>query len=125
MTLTRTRLENGVWEGVLQCNSPSSKPRLLVRHLNNLVGEAVVALDEASAKDHLQTWRVRVELPLSRISDGIQTFIIEDFETGLPLGHETIFAGEPNAGELQAEVALLRAELDLLKSAFRRHCRDD
>ena len=45
-------------------------------------------------------------------------------ETGDALAHETIIAGEVLDEDVRAEVMLLRAELDMLKRAFRRHCAD-
>ena len=40
----------------------------------------------------------------------------------LILGDFTLMAGDAVADDLRAEVELLRAELDMLKRAFRRHC---
>ena len=51
--------------------------------------------------------------------------VIEDAATGDALAHETIFAGELVEDDIRAEVSLLRAELDLLKRAFRRHCSEE
>lgn len=65
---------------------------------------------------------MRFRLPVERLSDGVQTFVIEDASTGDALAHETIFAGEVVDDDIRSEVSLLRAELDLLKRAFRRHC---
>ena len=52
------------------------------------------------------------EFTVSVISDG----------GGTKLGHFSIIAGEALGEDLHAEVELLRAELDMLKRAFRRHC---
>ena len=106
VTLTRMRLAEGVWEGLLSTHA-SAVPRLRLRHRDELVGEPET---------------VRFRLPVDRLSDGIQTFVIEDATTGDALAHETIFAGELIEDDIRAEVSLLRAELDLLKRAFRRHC---
>ncbi len=120
MTLTRMRLAEGVWEGLLSARS-NVVPRLLVRHQDELVGEPETLEAETSTEDGPR-WLVRFKLPVDRLSDGVQTFVIEDAETGDALAHETIFAGEVVDEDIRAEVALLRAELDLLKRAFRRHC---
>ena len=112
VTLTRMRLAGGVWEGLL---SARELPRLLIRHRDELVGEPETVEAEGG-------WLVRFRLPAERLSDGVQTFVIEDAATGDALAHETIFAGELIDDDIRAEVALLRAELDLLKRAFRRHC---
>lgn len=117
LTLTRMRLAEGVWEGLLSPRAKSA-PRLLLRHRNELVGEPeTVEADEG--------WLVRFRLPVDRLSDGVQTFVIEDANTGDALAHETVFAGEILDDDIRAEVSLLRAELDLLKRAFRRHCSED
>ena len=113
LVLTRMRLAGGVWEGIL--SGRSELPRLRVRHRDQLVAEAEA---EAVAGG----WFVRFRLPPERLSDGVQTFVIEDASTGDALAHETIIAGDAAQQELAAEVMLLRAELDMLKRAFRRHC---
>ncbi|NNE79622.1 MAG: hypothetical protein HKN18_05040 [Silicimonas sp.] len=122
-TLIRMRLAEGVWEGLLSARDATA-PRLLLRHKDELVGEpeAVVA---GEGPEGTANWLVRFRLPVERISDGIQTFTIEDAETGDALAHETVVAGEVLEEDIRAEVSLLRAELDLLKRAFRRHCSEE
>ena len=51
-----------------------------------------------------------------------QRFLIRNRGTGETLAHFTIITGVPMEDDLRAEVDLLRAELDMLKRAFRRHC---
>ena len=116
ITLTRTRLAGGIWEGLL-ATSQNVPPRLSLRHQDDIIGEP-----EMLAADAPRQWFVRFRLPLDRLSDGVQTFIVEDTDTGDALAHETIIAGALADDDLHGEVALLRAELDLLKRAFRRHC---
>jgi len=89
--------------------------------MDELIGEPeTVRADEGDAG--VGKWFVRFRLPVERLSDGVQTFVIEDADTGDALAHETVIAGEVLDEDTRAEVALLRAELDLLKRAFRRHC---
>ena len=123
MTLTRMRLAEGVWEGLLSARMGSA-PRLLLRHKDELVGEPET---EAAGEGPEGTprWLVRFRVPVDRLSDGVQTFVIEDASTGDALAHETILAGEILDEDIRAEVSLLRAELDLLKRAFRRHCSEE
>ena len=117
ITLTRMRLSEGIWEGLLAARG-EAPPALLVRHDDRVVGEP-------ETEDTGQGgWLVRFRLPADRLSDGIQTFVIEDAATGDALAHETIIAGEVLDDDVRAEVSLLRAELDMLKRAFRRHCAD-
>lgn len=115
MTLTRMRLAKGVWEGLLSVRD-AVPPRLMLRHAGEVVGEPETTAAEAG------NWLVRFRIPLDRLSDGVQTFVIENADTGDALAHETIVAGEILDDDLRAEVDFLRAELDLLKRAFRRHC---
>lgn len=118
MTLTRMRLANGVWEGLLSGRA-KNPPKLRLRHRDALLGEP-----ETSAWETGGGWLVRFRLPLDRLSDGVQTFVIENAETGEPLAHETVIAGDEASDDLRAEIDLLKAELDLLKRAFRHHCAD-
>jgi len=117
ITLTRMRLSEGIWEGLLAARS-EAPPALLVRHDDRVVAEPET---ENTGRGG---WLVRFRLPVDRLSDGIQTFVIEDAETGDALAHETIIAGEVLDEDVRAEVSLLRAEIDMLKRAFRRHCAD-
>lgn len=115
-SLTRMRLANGVWEGLLS-GRHAQPPKLRLRHRDDLVGEP-----ETTRAEDRQGWLVRFHLPLDRLSDGVQTFVIEDAATGEALAHETVIAGEAVTADLRTEVEMMRAELDLLKRAFRNHC---
>jgi hypothetical protein len=117
MTLTRTRLIAGVWEGVLTAPA-DSRPRLVATHQ----GQALEHLELASGPPG--EWSVRIAIPASAITEGVQTILITDAQSGTLLDHFTLVAGEALAHDLRAEVSLLRAELDLLKQAFRRHAAD-
>jgi hypothetical protein len=68
---------------------------------------------------------LRVPVPPDRLDDGVQTFLIRAADSGETLAHLTIVAGAPLEADLRAEIDLLRAELDLLKRAFRRHVRSE
>lgn len=118
--LTRTRFAGGIWEGLLTGRF-SSPPRILLRHKDEVVGEAEIELT-GSLSGEAAKWVVRIRLPVDRIGDGAQTFVFEDAQTGVILAHETIIAGDAAAEDMRAEIDLLRAELDLLKRAFRKHC---
>lgn len=115
-SLTRMRLVGGLWEGFLASSGPKP-PSLRVRHADTLVAEP-----ETIPKGDGESWLVRFRVPPEAISDGVQTLVIEDVETGDALAHETIVAGEVFDDDIRAEIGLLRAELDMLKRAFRRHC---
>jgi hypothetical protein len=66
-------------------------------------------------------WHLVARLPAALIGDGVRTVALVDGSGGT-LGSFVVIGGAPVEGDLRAEVELLRAELDLLKRAFRRHC---
>lgn len=115
-TLTKTRLFAGVWEGILS-GAGTELPKLRVTHL----GKDVEGVEVKDSKD-VNGWLVHVPVPVHLMSDGVQTFLITDAETGATLNSFTLLFGEVLAEDIRAEMGLLREELDLLKSAFRRHC---
>ncbi|ROT97736.1 hypothetical protein [Histidinibacterium lentulum] len=113
MQLTKTRLTGGIWEGVL--TGASDRPRLVATHLErSLPGLELTPV----AEGHL----VRLPIPSEVLSDGVQTVLFSDAATGARLASVAILAGDALTEDIRAEVALLRAELDMLKRAFRRHC---
>ncbi|CAM8657825.1 hypothetical protein MCEREM30_02903 [Paracoccaceae bacterium] len=116
LTLTKTRIRAGVWEGVL-AGSPV-EPVLDVQHLEKPVAGVTVSV----VPEREGEWLVRVPVPVELLSEGVQTFLIRDAATGEKLQHFTIITGVAMEDDLRAEVDLLRAELDMLKRAFRRHC---
>jgi len=119
-TLTKTRLAGGVWEGVLSGGAAgAAPPRIEVKYLQErLEGVEVVVCPGT------EEWVLRVPVPADRIADGVQTFLIRDGDSGEVLDSFALLAGEALSQDIRAEMALLRAELDLLKQAFRRHCRE-
>ena len=119
LTLTKTRIQAGVYEAVLKADVEGNYfPELQAFHLEKPVGE--LSLSEDAALD--KTWLVRLTIPADVLTDGIQSFVIVDTKTEATLDSFTIITGEPLDDDIRAEVDLLRAELDMLKKAFRRHC---
>jgi hypothetical protein len=115
LTLTKNRLNAGVWEGTLTGPADAS-PVLVVRHNDEVVpGLSAEEIGTGS-------WAVRVPVPTHLINDDIQTFVIVDEGTNSVLASFAIFAGDQISDATQVEIDLLRAELDLLKRAFRKHC---
>lgn len=119
LTLTATRLFEGVWEGVLTVSDTDEnyQPEIEASHLGKPIDGVTVNEDPAQGY-----WTVFVPVPMATLSDGVQTFLITDQRTGNKLNSFTILAGEPLSDDIRIEVDLLRAELDMLKKAFRRHC---
>ena len=115
LSLTRTRIQAGRWEGVL-C-APSA-PELLVTCDDAEIAQVSLA-PHGEAEN---TWTVQIAIPAELLSDGVQTFVISDKATGKRLDSFAIVTGQPLEDDIRAEVDLLRAELDMLKRAFRRHC---
>jgi hypothetical protein len=115
--LTKTRLIAGVWEGVLT-GAGTDEPELTVTHQ----GEAVTGIT-LQRDPNENRWLVNIPVPAHLISDGVQTFVIRD-ASGNTLASFALLSGEALSEDIRAEVNLLRAELDLLKSAFRAHCND-
>ncbi|MEL6957893.1 MAG: hypothetical protein AAGL89_02935 [Pseudomonadota bacterium] len=116
--LTKLRLVEGVWTGALKYHGRDDwTPQIEVTHLDFPVDG--VEIEEDRVEEH---WIVRVPIPSDRISDGVQTFVIHDKSQSDPLASFAIIAGDALAEDVRAELSLLRAELDMLKKAFRRHC---
>ena len=115
LTLTKIRLRNGVYEG--RISGAETTPDIRVTYLDQ-----PVAGFDLQTGDGLGFWNLSVTVPPHAVADGVHTFVIVDGADDTRLGDFTLLAGEALADDLRAEVELLRAELDMLKRAFRRHC---
>ncbi|EAQ03744.1 hypothetical protein OB2597_10891 [Pseudooceanicola batsensis HTCC2597] len=116
LTVTKTRLVNGRYEGVISDVPEGIRPGVAARVRDRAVEDlSVTPMGDG-------TWRLIFDVPASAISDGIQTIAVVEANTGEVLDSLAIIAGEPANETMQAEIDLLREELDLLKRAFRRHC---
>lgn len=116
LTLTPTKMRRAVWEGIIS-NSQSGVPQISVTHHDKPVPDFKLTEN----KDE-NLWLLQIPVPEDAIADGVQTFIISDMMDGTQLGHFTLIAGEALGDDIRVEMELLRAELDMLKRAFRRHC---
>jgi len=116
LTLTPTKMQHGIWQGILQQNG-TGIPQISVLHQNDPVPGIEVAEHSTEGE-----WLLQVPIPAAAIADGVQVFVISDATDGAKLGNFTLIAGEALGDDIRAEVELLRAELDMLKRAFRRHC---
>ena len=113
MKIINAELRAGVWTAELIGRESDALQVLHEGHA--LDGVTVKPLAE---RDSAQ---IAVPVPSALISDGVQTFLVQDGK-GQTLTSFSILAGDVLAHDLRAEIDLLRAELDMLKSAFRRHC---
>ncbi|MBT2130195.1 hypothetical protein [Aliiroseovarius lamellibrachiae] len=118
MTLTKARIQAGVWEGVLALGAHTDLPQLELTHL----AKPIAGMSVEEDPDHRGQYLVRVPIPVELLSDGVQTFVISAVESGEKLTHFSVITGQPVGDDIIAEMDLLRAELDMLKRAFRKHC---
>ena len=97
LVLTKTKMRQGIWEGVLTGAAAGMLPSIRVTHQGNAVPHVTISVLEGGEGHAL-----RIPVPQDAIAD--------------------LMAGEALGDDLRVEVDLLRAELDMLKRAFRRHC---
>lgn len=118
ISLTKTRIHAGYWEGMLMAEAMGAySPQIEVLHL----GQPIEGVELIADGEMEKLWTLRVPIPAELLSEGVQTFLIRDARSGELLERFTVITGEPLEDDLRAEVDLLRAELDMLKKAFRRH----
>lgn len=113
--LEKTRFAAGIWTGRLTSSVPATAPPDLTLVQDGTEGAPPQVTAAAGAPD---TWEVRVEIPVTALSEGVSVFLITDRPSGTVLAQLPILAGEALADDLRGEVALLRAELDQLRGAF-------
>ncbi|OIQ34752.1 MAG: hypothetical protein BM559_04635 [Roseobacter sp. MedPE-SWchi] len=119
LTVTKIRFRNGTWEGVIQnAKDNGLPPEIKVLYQDQPLGE--ISITEGNAANE---WNLHITIPTEAICDGVQTFVItEGGSAGQKLESFSLIAGEAAVDDMRAEIELLRAELDMLKRAFRRHC---
>lgn len=123
LRLSTTAIRGGVWEGVATTNAVDGvAPGIELWHQGAKVCDA--RAEAVSGSGSGTSWRVSVAVPPEQLSDGVHTFSLVEAESGLALNSFVVSLGEALDADLRAEVDQLRAELDLLKRAFRRHCAD-
>ncbi|OOY20256.1 hypothetical protein BMI86_12475 [Thioclava sp. DLFJ5-1] len=110
--LDSTRIKAGRWEAV---SHEKEAPDLEVRHQ----GEVLEGLSVSGAPGD---WRLAQPIPAELLSEGVLTFLVCRKADGEVIDRFSLVAGAPLAGDLRAEIDLLRAELDMLSRAFRQHC---
>ncbi|MEP5731526.1 MAG: hypothetical protein ABJL67_19380 [Sulfitobacter sp.] len=116
LQLTKTKMQQGIWQGIIT-GMGEDEPRVEVTHENTVVSDIILTHNQSA--DH---WTLSVPIPKQAIADGVQTLIIRDVDANAKIGDITLMAGEMIGDDIRAEMSLLRAELDMLKRAFRRHC---
>lgn len=116
LTLTKTRMLEGVWQGILT-GAGDTEPKITVTHEQRSVPDFKLVRNDKD--DH---WLLSIPVPAAAIADGIQVIMVTDRTTDEMISQIVIIADDITGGDLHAEMDLLRAELDMLKRAFRRHC---
>ena len=116
LKLTKTKMMQGVWQGIVT-QSGAETPQIEVTHQKEVISDVTLEKDEVA-----EHWLLSIPIPPEAIADGVQTLIITDKAADVQIGHVSLLAGEALGDDIRAEVDLLRAELDMLKRAFRRHC---
>lgn len=111
--LEQSQIRAGRWEGIF---AAEARPALEVVHLGAVL-EGLKVSEAGEGK-----WALSLPIPAETLSDGVQTYLLRAPGTAEVLGRFVIVAGAPLDDDLRAEIELMRAELELLKSAFRRHC---
>lgn len=109
------RIRRGVCEGRLSGGGETA-PQLRFE-----AGE--VAMPAPRLTRDAEGWGFAQDLPAALLNEGAQAVLIVDAARGVQIGQFALSVGEALADDLRAEVAQLRAEMDLLKTAFRREMR--
>lgn len=109
--LEESRFEQGVWQGRV---AAQDEPRLSVMLDGQPVGPVRVEPDGDGQ------WRVAFDVPPAALSEGAHVFLIEDADRGTRLGAATLIAGAGLDADFRAELAALRAEVEVLKRVIRR-----
>lgn len=117
--IINTQIGAGVWEGELSGTATES-PDIKVAHQGAFLDDVTCSFDTTRA-----IWQIKAPIPAHLINDGSQTFTVSDNDNDKMIAHFTLLAGDPLQGDLRAEIDLLRSELDILKSAFRKHCAEN
>ncbi|MBE9475535.1 MAG: hypothetical protein IME92_00220 [Proteobacteria bacterium] len=117
--LARKRIANGVYEGVYKGQKTQvAAPALTLSYMGEIISD--LSAEPLDAEEN--TWIVRGNIPTQAITDGIQTFLLCRAGENTVLDSFSVVAGASLDDDLRHEINLLRAELDMLKRAFRRHC---
>ena len=118
-TLTKTAFRSGTWQGqaTRTDGADAPEPAFSAWHLDRPIEGLQMSPGKGPG-----IWDVAMQVPSEIIADGIQTILIRDEDSGDAMEKIVIAAGKPLDEDIRAEVDLLRAELDMMKRAFRRHC---
>ena len=115
VVLTPLALRAGIWSAVAESDD---EPSLVATYQGHMID----GLEISAHGEKPGAWLVRVPVPAEAVSDGVHTILVNETGSDDIIGQFSLLAGDALGEDIRAEVELLRAELDLLKRAFRRHC---
>lgn len=106
-------IRQGIWTALLDYPH-STMPDLEVVH----DGKPLAGMTLSAPTDEKGGWRLSIPVPAGTLSDGLQIYLVRDVANNTVIGHIPILIGEGLADSLATEVALLRAELEVVKRAL-------
>ncbi len=115
MKLDAGRVTGGVWEALV---TAAEAPVIEAVH----GGRVIEGVEVHAVAGQPGRFALRMPIPAWVLNEGLQTILVRSGEA--TVATVTLVAGEPLDEDIQAELTLLRAELDLLKRAFQRHVRE-
>lgn len=104
--------ENGIWQAEV---ASVDQPDIVVFYQGSEVSG--VSIEEVDTN----LWEISVPIPSVAIAAGVHSFAVQERGADTTLTSFSILAGDVLAHDVRAEMSLMRAELDLLKRAFRRY----
>ena len=119
LEITQIKFSQGVWQGLISGAAPRTDhlPKFDVTLHEEPVDTVQVIRTQDTDELHLQ-----ITIPPSAVGSGVHSFVITEHQSLDVLARFTLIRGDLAAQDLRAEIDLLKAELELLKRAFRRHC---
>ena len=118
LKVKRKSIRNGRYEGILNGHSNGTKaPIVELRFLGRSVAAAEVSL---AGKGE---WTVKVQIPTTAVSEGVQVFALVEAETGALLDVFAVACGDAANDDLRVQIRMLQEELEMVKSALFRLAR--
>ena len=119
LEITQIKFSQGVWQGLISGAAPGTDhlPKFDVTLHEEPVDTVQVIRTQDTDELHLQ-----ITIPPSAVGSGVHSFVITEHQSLDVLARFTLIGADLAEQDLRAEIDLLKAELELLKRAFRRHC---
>jgi hypothetical protein len=116
--VAESRVAQGVWSVLLGPTPEAGSPLVLSALHDSIPLPGLTVTAEAQAPGY---WRVRVALPATLIGDRVAVVVLQQGEGAQAhdLARVSVAAGQALLDDLAADVAALRAEMELLKSVVR------